>query len=82
MNGKYNSNFTEDLSILDSTGAVIFSQSKYLVINNANSIKLDSYNVKNIITSGGDAGKYILKIIITDLNSKQQTIRQEEFTLK
>ncbi len=82
-NGKYNVKFTEDMNISDSTGEVILSNTNYVAINDFNDIKRDSYSIKNSILSEAFApGKYIVKIIIKDLNSAQEAVREGQFQLQ
>ena len=84
-NGKFMINITEKLELLDTEGYGItfMSEPNYLIVNDLNVIKRDSYSIKNgIVSSGLSTGSYNVKITIKDLNSGQEAVREGVFKVE
>lgn len=83
VGGKYHVKFSEDVSVLDETGTVVISKINYLNVDEQISEKKDNYDIKNAFTSGTiAAGKYNFRAVVKDLNSGQQTTKEESFWLE
>ena len=83
VNGKYDTKLTEDVSILDESGKILSSKNNFVTINNTDTIKRDSYSIKNAFTTIAlKPGSYVYRVIIKDLNSGQTTTREERFSVE